>query len=339
MNNTIKKMAVIALVAVAMFLGAQAGFADDFYGDYPNPVDRGNPYAAGLVRARADLDTSINAFWAVYYSSPYDYGRVIGAYYGYVNAYYAYRAYLDAYKRATPTGRTFKGRVMTRDIEPGQVIPMIYPYPGRGVQGAQVQLSTYVPPGQGRPVQLIGTRTTDASGAFSFTGLAAGTYSYSVTRDGYIAQSGTVDVSSNVERTFYITKHRVLSGRVMTPRLFGAPPPDWIDRSPVPVSGARVNLTLINPGGFTAQVVRTATTGADGRFRFDDIPGTEVRLVTQATNYATDSRVQGLSASTTEVTIMLTSTLPPPPVAPPVRRLGVETSPVPDSSLENPFGR
>lgn len=333
---------VLLLIAPAFPASAQesgSSSSGSLYGNHPGTVSLQNPHAAALARARAALDASISTFWAVYYSRPYDYWATVDAYYAYVNAYYTYRWYLDAYWRHERTQVAFSGFVKTRDLEPGQVVPMIYPYPGHAVAGAQVTLATYVPPGQARPVQLIGTRRTDATGAFRFSGLSSGTYTYSISKAEFIEESGTVEVDGPVTRTIFISKTRTLSGRVRAPQQFGAAPVDWsTDRYPPrPVPGARVSMTYLNPGGVSAQVVHETTTDADGRFRFAGIPSRSVRIVVSATYFRTHSRVVDLARQSAEVDVMLDSALPPPPMAG-RGPLGQETV-VPGADLNNPFGR
>jgi hypothetical protein len=324
-------------------VGAQGALADhnaSIYGDYPSPIDRANPYANGLEQARRALDASISQFWAVYYRSPYDYWTVVDAYYAYVNRYYTYRAYLDAYLQWAKNRASFAGHVLTRDLGPGMVAPAIYPPPAFPGTAAHVTLATYVPPGQGRPVQLIGARYTDGQGKFEFTGIKPGTYSFAVQKQGFLLEKGTVEIAhGRLEKTIYMSRTRMLTGTVVTPLLFGAPPPDYHpDRyAPRPVAGARVSITYLNPRGPVIAMVPTHVTSSDGRFHFENIPGTQVKITVEKHGYRTHVQNVDLTGARTDVRVVIFSTLPPPPIVP-VRPLGTE-APAASGDLNNPFGQ
>lgn len=340
-----KKLAVILLMMFCMLvLGLHAARAQEsIYGDYPTQIAQENPYAKGLAQARAALDRSIQSFWSAYYSVPYDYWRVVDAYYGYVNAYYTYKAYLDAYRRWERERRGFAGVVKTDNSQPGVVYIRA---PIDPVAGATVSLATYVPPGQGRPVRMIGTRTTDASGRFEFSNLASDTYTYTVTKDGFVAEIGTVEVNAaRVERTIMLRKKRGLTGTVVAPYNFGVQPLASTDAAALarfptrPVANARIVLSpRAAPGQVVPAIAMIATTDGNGRFSFEQLNYAQVSITVSAPGYRSHNQVVSLGAAgPTDVRIFLVPNDMPIAVDP-VRPLGQEVQPA-SGDLNNPFNQ
>ncbi|MBI4864151.1 MAG: carboxypeptidase regulatory-like domain-containing protein [Candidatus Riflebacteria bacterium] len=331
---------IFGLVAVSVLLLVVAGSvlaqdAASFWGPYPSPVDDSNPWAGRLVDARQRLEASIRSYWRVYEANPWDYYALWGAYYEYVYAYRWYRWTLSEYLKANRARRAFTGRVMRRGPEID-----LPPYE-RPVEGSTITLSTHVPPGQGRPVQLIGRRTTGADGRFACEGLAPDTYDYAVTWEGFAPINARISLAEpQPERTIYLEKMRVLEGVVKVPQMFGILPIDYTpDRyAPRPVANAKVT---IGPSAVIAiypppQVwTKTVHTGPDGRFRFEAVPLTEVQLTVELPGYRQYAQIVRLERSVTVKDVVLTYDGPPIPIARPDGTAAPEVRP--SAGLDDPF--
>lgn len=125
---------------------------------------------------------------------------------------------------------------------------------------------------------------TDAAGAFSFSGVPAGTYSLAAVLDGYVLSpsvgvSLTAGGSSDV--SLVCTPEAALSlgaiaGTVSTTGLSGV----------APISGAKVNL--VNLSG---AVVASTFSAADGEFVFYDVSDGVYSLTATASGYLTSAPV------------------------------------------------
>ena len=78
------------------------------------------------------------------------------------------------------------------------------------------------------------------AGRFSFTGLSAQQYNYTITADGFGQATGTIDLTSgSVTQNIYLSRSRALTGTVLTPVRMGAyinppPPPQPVNPLPAP---------------------------------------------------------------------------------------------------------
>lgn len=335
-GRKMKTILMLVLAAIMLAAGASSASAQaDIYGDWPAARRAENPYARQLDSARAALDRSIQHFWAVYYRQPYDYWRVVDAYYAYVDAYYTYRYWLDAYWRYERGQRAFAGRVMADNSQPGVVYIRA---PIDPVPGAAVVLTNVVPPGSLMPVRIVGRQTTDSSGNFEFKGLAAGRYAYTVSKSGYLTESGTVELGEvRVSKTIFIRKTRRLAGTVVTWPMFGVHPPPHVRLAPRPVAGARVMMTYLNARGPIPLVLPISVTDAQGRFHFDNLLATSVRIVVEKPGYHRHEQTITIDGASESLQIVLRSTLPPPPIAVPLTRGGEATTTTND--VNNPFGQ
>ena len=102
----------------------------------------------------------------------------------------------------------------------------------------------------------LGTKTTDTSGNYSFTNVAAGTYTLTASRSGYLARSFTITVASGaaVIQNMPIATSGVLSGKVTNTS-----------------GGAMSGVTVHVVGGVVATDI-TKTTDANGNFNAGWIP-------------------------------------------------------------------
>jgi hypothetical protein len=335
-----KMKAILILVITVIMLAAGVGEASaqaEIFGDYPAARRAENPYARQLEQARAALDRSIQNFWAVYYSQPYDYWRVVDAYYAYVNAYYTYRHYLDLYWRHERGNRAFAGRIMVDNSRPGVVYIRA---PIDPVPGATVVLTNVVPVGSFMPIRTVGRETTDSSGNFEFRGLAAGRYGYTVTKSGYLTERGTVEVGdSRVTKTIFIRKTRRLAGTVVTWPYFygGVQPAANVRLAPRPVSGARVTMTYLNARAPVALVLPISITDAQGRFHFDNLIATSVKISVEAPGFRRHEQTVTIDSASEDVRITLTAIPPYPHVAAPAAQ-GAESNTT-TNDVNNPFGQ
>jgi hypothetical protein len=322
--------------------------ASSVYGNYPSPVDQRNPYARELVAARRHLDATIVEYWRVYRQDPWNVWGLWRAYFAYADAWYRYRRTLDRYWAwYGERDHVLTGRVVSSDISPYEWRRHDQP-----VAAARVDLYTYVPPGQRRPVVLIGTRTTDSRGAFEFRNLAEGTYSYSITCQGYAPASGRVEVGRDGQRELVVrlSRIRILTGTVLARRMVGNPPADpppgfW---NPVPVAGAEVIVEIDgiariqDPAtGSTASHpeeawIGRAVTGADGRFRIENIPFSQAILLVRKAGYRSHSEGLRLADEVTDRNVVLTYDGPPIPIARPGEPGYQEIEVAPAGTVDNP---
>lgn len=147
----------------------------------------------------------------------------------------------------------------------------------------------------GASVRLEGaaalTASTDGAGAFSFAGVAPGTWTLRVTKPGYVDHS-----SSRA-----ITAPETNVGTIVLATIAPAPPTTATvtgrvlsDATGSPLGGALVRLAL-------AGAARETTTGADGRFTLASVnPGTW-NLTVQLAGYATHATSRVVSLPTTDL--------------------------------------
>jgi hypothetical protein len=319
-ESTAMSRALCLLVLMLMLVLGPAGAraAHESGEAYPEQVSATNPYGESLKAAKQAYADAYQRYREAYARATWSwayYQAYYSAYYALYSAYYTYRWYLQLYWWYEHSTR-FAGRVVVDDL-----IDYFPRPPAPPVAGATVQLTTYVPPGSYRPIQLLGTRTTDADGRFRFDGVTAGTYAYSVTKAGFSMVSGTVEVRAGAgELTIRLRRTRGVSGVVLTRPLYGNvpvdPPPGYLDPRPLP--GARVTLYrtdvvyIVAPGPD-----RTATTDANGRFEFPDVNFSSARVVVEKSSYRTASQNVVLTTGSATVRIVLEYTGPLPPIARP----------------------
>jgi hypothetical protein len=153
-------------------------------------------------------------------------------------------------------------------------------------------------------VTVIATTTTDATGAFHFIGLAAGSYTVTETQPaGY--GSSTVD-SVSVSLTSGATQTVEFGDTVSTiaGRVFVDANNDGIFQAgEQPIAGVTIKLT-----GAASSV---ATTGPDGSFRFSDLLGGNCTLTeTQPANYGDGKDSAGTAGGTVGNDVIGSITLP-----------------------------
>lgn len=303
-----KKMMVALLAALLVLSPLRAHAQESQTGGYPATIHAENPYAKGLQAAKTAYDDALKAYYAAapraYVNWSY-YQAYVRAYYAVWSAYTQYSWYLQAYwwaERST----AFAGRVTAAGSR-------------AALAGATVQLMNYVAPGMLRPVQLLGTRTTDANGGFRFDGLTAGTYSYSVEKAGYTAVRQNIEVRAGSALTqIELRRESRISGIVMARPLYGAmpvdPPPGWNDPRPlagVKVSLYRTDVAYIQAPGPNAVV----TTGADGRFTFPEANFSRANVVFEMSNYTSTTRDVTLGTGPVDLSVIMEWNGPMPPAA------------------------
>ncbi len=127
-------------------------------------------------------------------------------------------------------------------------------------------------------LQGVGQHTTDG-GAVSFSGVAPGTYSYSVSKAGYVQQSGSLTVSTgNVSRAINLVKEPTYTLQLAV----------YDGSSTTFLSGASVNVT-----GQAAQTV------AGDTLRFSGLAAGDYTLSVSKAGYFAQSSSVTLSAATT----------------------------------------
>jgi large repetitive protein len=152
------------------------------------------------------------------------------------------------------------------------------------VAGAQVELYDSIP-------VLIGTTTTDTDGAYSFTGLAPGLYSVSVTAPTYDPKIQFVSV---------------LAGQTTRSDILLPPSPGQVngtvtDTGLAPISGAVVKL--INTTGVT---VNQTVTGGGGTYPFTNVvPGAYTLAVSADTFQPATVAINVIRAQTTTQNVVL----------------------------------
>jgi protocatechuate 3,4-dioxygenase beta subunit len=173
--------------------------------------------------------------------------------------------------------------------------------------GADIQQDYYLRPSTTRPGRVCGTvmsptgpiagarvviplpglllsAETDEAGAFCITGVPSGLHRIKAEKQGYISQSLDIFVPSGGEATVDflldpvpVSGTAAFSGLVLSP----TQPATGTDPPLIPVEGAMVRLSLVDPPTF-APVIYEATTAADGSFRFDEIFAPGLYAVTVA---------------------------------------------------------
>ena len=286
---------------------------------YPTAIDASNPYAQVLPEAKLAYDSARTAYdqaAAHAYDSWAAYSTYYRAYYALWNAYTRYAWYLSYYQYYE-TATRFKGQVVLEDN-----VDYLPRPPSPAIAGATVQLTSYVRPGMGLAIRLIGTYTTEADGRFHFDGLTSGAYyAYTVNKTGYAQASGTFQArAGSGELTIRLRKTSGLSGVVVAKPLYGAipidPPPGWND--PRPLAGVkctlyRTDVVYIRDPGPTAVV----TTDSEGKFEFPDASYSSARVVFELNNYTTQTQSVALSAGPQTLRVLMVYSGPPVPVANP----------------------
>jgi hypothetical protein len=129
----------------------------------------------------------------------------------------------------------------------------------------------------------LGTKTTDTSGNYSFTNVAAGTYTLTASKSGYLARSFTITVASGaaVMQNMPIATSGVLSGKV-TNTAGGA------------ISGVTVHVV----GGVVATNI-TKTTDVNGNFSAGWIPVGTYTVTFSKTGLTSQTKSASITAGVT----------------------------------------
>lgn len=321
------------MLALALALAPVAPvLAHDGAHDAQPVHESANPYEQGLKDARKAFEESYQRYRVAAqqaYWSWQHYQAYVRAYYEVYAAYSRYVWYQRAYEWYEKQGIRFAGRVLADACSgPAHVghTDLTCP-PGSPLAGATVQVTTYAPPNTRIAIRLLGTRTTDASGRFDFTGLPQGRVSWSVTKTGYAPRSGSVDLQHGTTRLdIRLKPSRGISGVVLARPLYGIlpadPPAHFFE--PRPLAGAKVTVYRTDvvyiqpyPGIVAPGPDRTAITGADGRFDFPDVDFASARVVIEKDSYNTHSENVELSRGPASLRVVMQYNGPPPPIAQP----------------------
>lgn len=216
------------------------------------------------------------------------------------------------------------------------------------------------------PPSAAWSAQTDDRGRFEFVGIPRGSYRYHVKADGFFAASGVVEVgAARQERDVYLSRLRHFAGSVFTvtrdiipilrPLLAKAGQREAqvanaedvekilsadqrimpVHRRLIPVDGARValapNIGILHhaPGG------PAAFTGADGRFRFEDLAGTSYRVSVEKPGFLPFDALVTLERARTTKRIVIFPVVPHDPGK--IVPLDAHQSETTGSSLNDPF--
>ncbi len=167
-----------------------------------------------------------------------------------------------------------------------------------GIAGVTVTLTGTN--GLGNPVSL--TTTSVAGGAYSFTGLSAGTYTITETLPaGYLGENGDVGSLGGSAGTEVVSNVSLSSGQSGTSYNFGQYQPasiagivyldsngDDVDESEPGIAGVTVTLTGTNGAGNA--VTETTTSAANGTYSFASLaPGSYTVTETPPAGYVTET--------------------------------------------------
>jgi len=122
---------------------------------------------------------------------------------------------------------------------------------------------------------------TDTGGRYTISGLSSGTFQLRASKSGYLRLERNVSLDSNTTLDLAVVRACFLAGTVR-------------EGAAVPVAGATVKV-VNDPGGASATVIVSGTTGLDGYYRLDGIPCGLRRLRVEKDGY----RSQELSVSVT----------------------------------------
>lgn len=298
-----KTLSMLLVVLVLVFGSVGAVRAQE--GAYPTTVSRENPYAQGLETAKKAYDDAYQKYQEAAPKAYWSWSHYQAFYRAYYDLWYAYgryswylRAYWWAEKKAT-----FAGTVIAAGTR-------------QPVAGAKVTLTTYVPPYSRMAVRLIGTRDTDARGAFRLDGIQPGKYTYTVEKSGFATRRADLELELTTGSQFIELRQTAIKGAVRARPQVGIlphplPPGFW---DPKPVEGVKVSLFRTDVVYIRApEANQVVTTGADGQFEFADVPYASVRLVFEKNGFRTETKDLQVRYGTQNLDVVLQYSGPPPP--------------------------
>lgn len=256
------KRIVVLVIALVLATAAHAGPLED------------------SKKAYEDALVTYHAAARVAYQSWSNYYAYVRAYYAVWNTWSRYQYYLR-----TESNRSFCGTVVERGIR----MP---------VQGATVQLWTYVPPYSRMATRLVATTTTTEGGHFRIDGVATGRYTYAVSKPGYATARADVEITSTGGGAHVSLERRAaLSGTVL-----------WNNRAlaGVKVSLYRTDVVYIRAPDANAIV----TTDSSGRWTIGSADYATYRLIFEKANYRTETRDLTRSTEPVDLTVPMTYTGP-----------------------------